>query len=105
MDQRHFRPAQIEATANCTLHKVRFWLSDDSQFCIFTTHKKSQKHLVKLFINLVKMTEFCRKSLATSEFDMTLENYVYTVHDLQLEYLKSQLRDDEEKEKVKCTLQ
>ena len=51
------------------------------------------------------MTEFCRKSLATSEFDMTLENYVYTVHDLQLEYLKSQLRDDEEKEKVKCTLQ
>ena len=51
------------------------------------------------------MTEFCRKSLATSEFDMTLENYVYTVHDLQLEYLKSPLRDDEEKEKVKRTLQ
>lgn len=51
------------------------------------------------------MTEFCRKSLATSEFDMTLEKYVYTVHDLQLEYLKSQLRDDEEKEKVKRTLQ
>jgi len=31
---------------------------------------------------------------------MTLESYVYTIHDLQLEYLKSQLRDDEEKEKV-----
>lgn len=47
MDQRHFRPAQIEATANCTLHKVRFWLSDDSQFCIFTTHKiivSAKKH-------------------------------------------------------------
>ncbi len=46
------------------------------------------------------MTEFCRKSLAASEYDMTLESYVYTIHDLQLEYLKSQLRDDEEKEKV-----
>ena len=46
------------------------------------------------------MTEFCRKSLAMSEYDMTLESYVYTVHDLQLEYLKIQLRDDEEKEKV-----
>ncbi len=46
------------------------------------------------------MTEFCRKSLAVSEYDMTLDSYVYTIHDLQLEYLKSQLRDDEEKEKV-----
>ncbi len=46
------------------------------------------------------MTKFCQKSLAVSEFDMTLDSYVYTIHDLQLEYLKSQLRDDEEKEKV-----
>ena len=52
------------------------------------------------FFYLQKMTEFCRKSLASSVYDMTLEGYVYTVHDLQLEYLKSQLRDDEEKEKV-----
>ena len=47
-----------------------------------------------------QMTEFCRKSLATSEYDMTLDCYVYTVHDLQLEYLKSLLKDDEDKEKV-----
>ena len=49
----------------------------------------------------LQMTEFCRKSLATSEYDMTLDCYVYTVHDLQLEYLKSLLKDDEDIEKVR----
>jgi len=47
-----------------------------------------------------KMTTFCQKSLVSSEYDWTLASYVYTMHDLHLEYLKSQLRDDDEKEKV-----
>jgi hypothetical protein len=46
------------------------------------------------------MTAFLRKSLAQSEFDQTLDSYVYSVHDLQLDFLKSQLKEDEEREKV-----
>ncbi len=45
------------------------------------------------------MTEFLRKSLAQSEFDPVLDSYVYSVHDLQLDFLKTQLKEDEEKER------
>ena len=37
------------------------------------------------------MTEFLKKSLAQSEFDPILDRYVFSIHDLQLEYLKSQI--------------
>lgn len=46
------------------------------------------------------MTVFCRKSLAESTFDQLLDTHVYHIHDLQLDYLKSSLRDkSEDKEK------
>ena len=35
------------------------------------------------------MTEFLKKSLAQSEFDPMLDSYVFSIHDLQLEYLKN----------------
>ena len=35
------------------------------------------------------MTEFLKKSLAQSEFDAILDRYVFKIHDLHLEYLKS----------------
>ena len=46
------------------------------------------------------MTEFLKKSLAQSEFDTNLNSYVYSIHDLQLDFLKHQLREDPQKEKV-----
>ncbi len=45
------------------------------------------------------MTEFLKKSLAQSEFNPDLDSYVYSIHDLQLDYLKGQLREDPEREK------
>jgi hypothetical protein len=48
----------------------------------------------------MQMTEFLRKTLASCEFDQKLDSYVYSVHDLHLEYIKSQLRDDEGSEMV-----
>ena len=36
------------------------------------------------------LTEFLKKSLAQSEYDPILESYLFHIHDLQLEYLKSQ---------------
>ena len=47
------------------------------------------------------MTEFLKKSLAQSEFDPKLDSYVYSIHDLQLDYLKSKLKNDAGKERVK----
>ncbi len=46
------------------------------------------------------MTEFLKKSMAQSEFDTQLDSYVYSIHDLQLDYLKSHLKDEPEKERV-----
>jgi len=45
------------------------------------------------------MTEFLKKSLAQSEYNSTLDSYVYSIHDLQLDFLKSQFREDREKER------
>ena len=45
------------------------------------------------------MTEFLKKALATSEFDPTLNAYVYSIHDLQLDYLKGQLKRQEGNER------
>ena len=45
------------------------------------------------------MTDLLKKSLAESEFDVELDSYIYSIHDLQLDYLKTQLRDDDEKER------
>ena len=47
------------------------------------------------------MTNFMKKSLAQSEYDATLDSYVYSIHDLQLDYLKSQLKEDSEQERVR----
>ena len=47
------------------------------------------------------MTNFMKKSLAQSEYDGTLDSYVYSIHDLQLDYLKSQLKEDSEQERVR----
>lgn len=49
------------------------------------------------------LTEFLKKSLAQSEYDPILESYIFHLHDLQLEYLKSQFyhknpNDDDESE-------
>ena len=43
------------------------------------------------------MTELVKKSLASSEFDQSLESDVYSIHVLLLDYLKTQLNIDEEK--------
>ena len=43
------------------------------------------------------MDEFLKKSLTQSDFDVNLDSYVYHIHDLQLDYLKSQL-DGESKD-------
>ena len=37
------------------------------------------------------MDTLLKKSLAECDYDQTLESYVYHIHDLQLDYLKSQL--------------
>ena len=42
------------------------------------------------------MTEFLKKSLSQSEFDPTLNSYVFLIHNLQLDYLKSQFYNDDE---------
>lgn len=42
------------------------------------------------------MTEFTKKSLANSEFDPDLDSTVFTIHDLQLDYLKSVSQGDRE---------
>lgn len=47
------------------------------------------------------MTEFLKKSLAQSEFDTTLDSYVYSIHDLQLDFIKNQLRSKDGKERVR----
>ena len=36
------------------------------------------------------MTEFLKKSLAQSEFDLALDSYVFNIHEMQLSYLKDQ---------------
>ena len=43
------------------------------------------------------MTEFLKKSLAASIYDQSLDSYVYSIHILLLDYLKTQLQGDEEK--------
>ena len=43
------------------------------------------------------MTEFLKKSLAKCEFDPNLETHVYSIHILFLDYLKTGLREDEER--------
>lgn len=43
------------------------------------------------------MTEFLKKSLAQSEFDAILDSYVFNIHDLQLDYLKSQFYHEDGK--------
>ena len=43
------------------------------------------------------MTELVKKSLAASDFDQGLDSDVYSIHILLLDYLKTQLREDEEK--------
>ena len=43
------------------------------------------------------MTEFLKKSLAASVYDQSLDSYVYSIHILLLDYLKTQLQGDEEK--------
>ena len=42
------------------------------------------------------MTELVKKSLAASEFDQNLESDVYSIHILLLDYLKTQLKENEE---------
>ena len=46
------------------------------------------------------MNIFLKKSLAMCEVDTTQDTLVYTLHDLQLDYLKTKLRDDPEKERI-----
>ena len=46
------------------------------------------------------MDEFLKKALASSEFDPVLDSYVYSIHDLQLDYLKNQLQRKEDIERV-----
>ncbi len=46
------------------------------------------------------MTEFLKKCLAASEYDAQLQSYVYSLHDLHLDYLKAQLRKDTDSERV-----
>ena len=46
------------------------------------------------------MNTFLKKSLAMCEVDTTHDTMVYTLHDLQLDYLKTRLRDEPEKEKL-----
>ena len=43
------------------------------------------------------MTEFLKKSLAKSEFDSTLNTYVFGIHILFLDYLKTKLSPEDEK--------
>ena len=43
------------------------------------------------------MTEFLKKSLTKCEFDPNLETHVYSIHILFLDYLKTGLREDEER--------
>ena len=45
------------------------------------------------------MNTFLKKCLASCEADSTRDSLVYTLHDLQLDYLKNKLRDDPEREK------
>lgn len=47
------------------------------------------------------MTEFLKKSLAKCDFDEGLATYVYSIHILFLDYLKTGLTKDEEM--VGCT--
>lgn len=44
------------------------------------------------------MKDFVRKSMAVEEYDSTRKTYVYSVHDLQLDYLKYQLLSDSRNE-------
>ena len=50
------------------------------------------------------MTELVKKSLASSEFDQSLESDVYSIHVLLLDYLKTQLNEEEEKSLHKALL-
>lgn len=50
------------------------------------------------------MTEFLKKSLSQSEFDSHLDCYVFTIHDLQLNYLKSQIRQQEDSEAAEAEM-
>ena len=43
------------------------------------------------------MTELVKKSLASSEYDQSLDCDVYSIHVLLLDYLKTQLKEEEEK--------
>ena len=43
------------------------------------------------------MTELVKKSLAASEYDQSLDCDVYSIHVLLLDYLKTQLKEEEEK--------
>ena len=46
------------------------------------------------------MNNFLKKCLVSCEADSTKDSLVYTLHDLQLDYLKNKLRDDPDKEKA-----
>ena len=43
------------------------------------------------------MTELVKKSLAASEYDQSLDSDVFSIHVLLLDYLKTQLKEEEEK--------
>ena len=46
------------------------------------------------------MTDFLKKSLCQSEFDPILDRYVFNIHDLQLEYLKSLFDNEHPKAEI-----
>ena len=46
------------------------------------------------------MNTFLKKCLAVCEADFSRDSLVYTLHDLQLDYLKNRLRDDPDRERV-----
>ena len=46
------------------------------------------------------MNTFLKKCLASCEADSTKDSLVYTLHDLQLDYLKNKLRDDPDRERL-----
>ena len=46
------------------------------------------------------MNTFLKKCLAVCEADSSRDSLVYTLHDLQLDYLKNRLRDDPDRERV-----
>ena len=46
------------------------------------------------------MASFIKKSMAVSEYDHCHGSFVYTVHDILLDYLKNLLKEDPASEKV-----